>query len=421
MELPPNANLSLIPLDAPPPGEVPNFVDPESSSPTGRLAIYITLPLLTIAVVLRAYVRLKKRQVGVDDWFLLLGAASAASFSGSFLMFMAVTHGISPFLRFYSITSGPLYNASATFTKISILAFYLRIFSVSPLARSLIWTGIIVIPLGYLAVTGATLAYLLPRPGDGGWASWPSLLRQEKYAGEINFSQGVFSTVSDFYVVAIPMAIVSRLHLPMHKKIGLGCIFLINLWVAVLLAPCFDTMLWCLLTLGLPSGFKHCGKISLLRHPGPFFHLMFIDSVAELNIGIFCACVPVFFVLLKTWKARAESGFVYFRQRLSSGSGSKGVDTGNHDDYPLPALPSHQITQQIPSGTLTRLKTIFHRVGRDTKQSFKNSKLATDASQRSQFVELQSFDYDYHAQIRGFSPSGSERSLIAGRGVRTRC
>jgi hypothetical protein len=60
-------DLSLIPVSEPPPGQVSNFVDEESISWTVRLAIYLTLPIMAIADVLRAYVRLQKRQVGIDD------------------------------------------------------------------------------------------------------------------------------------------------------------------------------------------------------------------------------------------------------------------------------------------------------------------------------------------------------------------
>ncbi|KAL3469475.1 hypothetical protein BJX99DRAFT_265145 [Aspergillus californicus] len=412
MGMPPSIDLSLIPAGPPPPGQVSNFVDAKSSSWAGRLAIYLTLPIMTIAVVLRAYVRLKKRQVGVDDWFLLVGAASAASFCGvAVAVLLPDIYGrhtwnvpvsaMHPWFFEYSITSGPLYNTSAMFTKISILAFYLRIFSVSPIARAFIWIGIIVITLGYMAITSTTLAYMIPRPGDGDWGSQPYLLRIAKCSGPINLTQGVFSVVSDFYVIAVPTVIVFRLQLPTHKKTGIACIFLISF-----------ASLGCSIA-GTALRYGALGSLDLWLTVR--FQAL---RVTELNIGIFCACTPVFFVLLKTWTERAESAFMYLRQRLTHP-----IEMDSPGVYPVPP-PPHHLTQNIPSGTLTRLKSIFHRVGHGTKQSAGGSEGAAGASQMSQFPELQSIDYEYHAQIWRYTPRGSERSLIPdsrhGRGAERR-
>lgn len=114
------------------------------------------------------------------------------------------------------------------FTKVSILTFYLRIFSPSQRARALIWFGIVFICLGYLALTAAMLGYMLPHNGDGGWGSTAELERMGVPSRILDFSQGVFSLVSDFYVIIMPTTIIYNLNMPNHKKIGVGCIFLIG-------------------------------------------------------------------------------------------------------------------------------------------------------------------------------------------------
>ena len=60
-------DLSTIPLQQPPPGEVTNFVNPPSISWAGRLAIYLTLPIMVVAFSLRMFVRIRTRQIGADD------------------------------------------------------------------------------------------------------------------------------------------------------------------------------------------------------------------------------------------------------------------------------------------------------------------------------------------------------------------
>lgn len=68
-------DLSKIPLQAPPPGVVSNFENPDSLSALPKVFIYVTLPPMALFLVLRFYVRSTiSRKVGIDDW-LSLGAA----------------------------------------------------------------------------------------------------------------------------------------------------------------------------------------------------------------------------------------------------------------------------------------------------------------------------------------------------------
>jgi len=42
-------------------------------------------------------------------------------------------------------------------------------------------------------------------------------------------AQGIFNTMSDFYVLAIPLHMVWGLNLPLHRKVGVSAIFLAGL------------------------------------------------------------------------------------------------------------------------------------------------------------------------------------------------
>lgn len=133
-----------------------------------------------------------------------------------------------------------------------------------------------------------------------------------------------------------------------------------------------------------------------------------LHSVTELNIGILCACVPVFFVVLRTWFQKTESGFVYLRQRLTSRSSGKEDDAhANSDDYG--SQNQSGVKLEIPSGTLSGLKSIFRKVGRTQNRTSGG----TDILMVSQF-ELHSIDDEYHAHIRRSTPTGSTKSLIIG-------
>jgi hypothetical protein len=60
--------LASIPALPPPPGVTSNFLNPAENRIGCRLAIYITLPMAIIAVVMRIYTRVRiSGGVGADD------------------------------------------------------------------------------------------------------------------------------------------------------------------------------------------------------------------------------------------------------------------------------------------------------------------------------------------------------------------
>ena len=100
------------------------------------------------------------------------------------------------------------------------------IFSPSRRARALIWGGIFFTVLGYMTITIAMLAWMVPHRGDGGWGSLANVKRMGVASRQLDFTQGIFSVLSDFYGLTIPTGIVSRLNMKTQKKIGVACIFL---------------------------------------------------------------------------------------------------------------------------------------------------------------------------------------------------
>ncbi|KAK8043338.1 hypothetical protein PG993_005768 [Apiospora rasikravindrae] len=306
---------------------------------------------------MRSIVRFRARQIGVDDYLLIFGVISAGSFSGIlYPIFSQDVWGrhqwniplvsIKPWFFQYSVTAGCTYNISALFTKTSLLALYLQVFRPSRLARACIWFGITAISIMYVAVTVAMLAYMLPRPGDGGWGSIANQQRMGIPSRIIDLTQGFFSAFSDIYVLVIPIVVVSGLHLPLKKKVGVTGIFLTGL------------------------------------------------IVAELNFGILCACIPVFFVLFKPVMRKAENGFSYLKGRLGPRGPRVSKENGAID---VIALSPPGISRHVPSGTLTGLRSFFHRVGQT--QNRETEKTVTD-TKISQCTGLKSIDLDYHAQMR---------------------
>ena len=166
-----------------------------------------------------------------------------------------------------------LYAASALFLKSALLVFYLRIFRPNKAARILIWVSLAVIISFY--TTCLILAVVQCNPNDNGltfqgnfdMSHLPagldipnipagfnlSLMPPEVFQGVITdivsesrleaqdkskcsrpqiklaSAQGIFSTVSDFYVLALPIALTLSVQLNLKRKLGLCAIFLTGL------------------------------------------------------------------------------------------------------------------------------------------------------------------------------------------------
>ncbi|KAK8123168.1 hypothetical protein PG984_011838 [Apiospora sp. TS-2023a] len=260
---------------------------------------------------------------------------------------------------------------------VSLLALYVQVFRPSRVARAFIWLGIIAISVVYIAVTVAMLAYMLPRPGDGGWGSLVNTQRMGIPSRVIDLTQGFFSAFSDFYVLIIPIVVVSGLQLPLRKKIGLTGVFLTGL---------------------ISCGCSITGIV--FRYDALYFDVednrwLSIEfealCVAELNIGILCACIPVFFVLFRPVLRRFETGFVYLKERFSPRANKENAA------IEMKATSPPEISPHVPTGTLSGLKSFFRRVGHTQRKE--TEKPAPDTL-TSQDLEFQSIDYDYHAQMR---------------------
>jgi hypothetical protein len=93
----------------------------------------------------------------------------------------------------------------------------------------MIWLGIVVIDVFYIICTVYSIAQCVPRSGETGWLSASVSARCARPQAILAFAQGIFGTISDFYVLYIPVHIVSGLRMPNRRKIGVISIFLTGL------------------------------------------------------------------------------------------------------------------------------------------------------------------------------------------------
>ena len=120
----------------------------------------------------------------------------------------------------YEISYGPI----IFFTKLSLLLLYLRIFSPNRGVRYAIYFGMMA-NLVFYAVTTIIFGVLcVPRVGEG-WLQTIQTTRCHK-SFIMDYAQGIFGVISDFYIFILPMPIVFKLHMPLRRKIGVAAVFM---------------------------------------------------------------------------------------------------------------------------------------------------------------------------------------------------
>lgn len=129
-----------------------------------------------------------------------------------------------------------LYAASAFFVKLSLFLLYLRLFKPNKVTRRLIYLGILICGIFYSASIVSNCVLCIPRPGEGS-DTFAWFMRGRKCSApsqHLAVVQAVFSTLSDLYLVIIPIRSVFQLHLPTQKKLGVSAIFMVGImWVFI--------------------------------------------------------------------------------------------------------------------------------------------------------------------------------------------
>ncbi|OTB13230.1 hypothetical protein K445DRAFT_368672 [Daldinia sp. EC12] len=385
-------DLDHTPIIAPPPGVVPNFDNPKSLAPIGRITIAVVLPIMAIFVVLRFYTRFQiSRSIGADDYLCLAGTAATISYCGVCLAIYekgllgphqwdAPISSVTPQSIQLAQCLLNLFSVAAIFIKTSLLMLYLRIFRPSRTARAFIWLGIVLITTFYISNIISAAIFCNP-------SIWASTTNQIEFLGAVNFSgcrdplrhisatQGVFSPVSDAYVLIIPIFLVSGLQLPRMRRIGIVTIFLIGL---IATGSSIVTAIFRFWQLTSEDISWYAAKVSIL-------------GGVELMAGIICSCMPVVFVIFKriaifSWASLTQ----YAKTFLSKESDTTVIGTELKE--PKSPLVSLKRLPGIPRATITGLKTLVRGNPRGHNM---------DLSELSTYNEINSVDEEYHVQLMG--------------------
>ncbi|KAI0429872.1 integral membrane protein [Xylaria sp. FL1042] len=298
-----DADPTTTPAAPPPPGQKSNFLNPPSQAWMPRVAIYTTLPITVAFVILRLYSRFHLRQQLKSEDYLCIaaGLSSVGCCSAILTIFLNDVYGrhiwdvpriaetTAVLQEGFAVTT--LYSLAAPLTKLSLLALCHRLFSPSTRSRILIKFGVIFTIASYTAIIAVCIYSNVPHVSDMGWTDSVFLARLNRIETTLPVVLGSVGTFTDLYVIMIPLTSVARLNLSTARKIGLAALFATGL---------------------LACSFSFASLVSravFFHDPDLFWASAqpYALAVAEINLGIICACIPVAFPTLKLWAQKLSS------------------------------------------------------------------------------------------------------------------
>lgn len=105
---------------------------------------------------------------------------------------------------------------------------YLRLFKPNKVTRWLVYGGIAVCGFFYSASIISNCVLCLPKHGQpDDAATWRlSFAECDRPAQNLALCQGIFGTLSDIYLLVIPIRSIFQLHLPLERKVGVSAVFM---------------------------------------------------------------------------------------------------------------------------------------------------------------------------------------------------
>ncbi|KAI1445297.1 hypothetical protein F5Y02DRAFT_418100 [Annulohypoxylon stygium] len=289
--------LATIPIMPAPPGQTTNFKDHPSLTPSVLIITGITVPLIFIFLGLRIYIRARiNRDFTIDDptidsvhwldsfnagypwkwarWTTYLGCSPDTD-NAQLSQGKSILARQSPESRLHgtniwyahqaSLATAMLFAIASITVKTSILIFILRLFSRFRAARIMSWIGIVAVIIFYVSYVIPSLVLCVPNMSTTASCS--------KFEAAMSNAHGIFSTVSDLYILFIPVYMIGNLQLSPRSKYSLAGVFLTGL------GACIASLI------GSIYRFKFASSDDLTWASVP----VYATVILELNLGIICA------------------------------------------------------------------------------------------------------------------------------------
>ncbi|KAF2728903.1 hypothetical protein EJ04DRAFT_569133 [Polyplosphaeria fusca] len=319
--LPPGTDVWNTPaVPQAPPSYVQNLEHPATNKNIGTVTLSIFIAIATIFVCMRVYVRFRviNHEPWWDDLVLVLALPPQIAYTGITIWMLEnglggrhiwdTSLGIIMFkLPYWTTVVAGLPQIITLLVKNALLLLFLRIFKPNRLVRYGILFGIVVVTIMY---TAWMFIFIFQTAFE------------DQVGQRLSYAQASFNIVTDVYIFILPITGVARLHMSPKRKIGVVSIF--SCGVAAIVMSCLN-LYWKQQYNGKDPDSTWSATIRMTI------------SVLEIDVGIMCACMPLFATFLPK-RARLVSWGTYIRSmrtRLlrtnNASQGSKG--TGADSQY----------------------------------------------------------------------------------------
>ncbi|KAI1337738.1 hypothetical protein F5Y15DRAFT_142677 [Xylariaceae sp. FL0016] len=277
------------PSIAPPPGVVPDFVNPPNGNACAHAIIAVCLFLTICSATLRAYSRLRRlKRVWADDY---IGLAAFGNFIGfiwvSYLLMTKVGYLVHQWnfrvrdtitVLYVIHLSNAFYCVTVALIKTAILREWGRIFVPGPTRTPFWWTchALIFLNVSYY-VARLFFEILVCSPQQSSIAEFlpgSVCLAQSWEVKDIVTS--ALNLVSDLIILLVSQRIIWRLQIPLRRKVGVSLVFLIGILGFVC------TVIQLYTTLGWYSGYDETYAGSML----------ILTRVPEVTCMFLAFCIP---------------------------------------------------------------------------------------------------------------------------------
>ncbi|CAD6591540.1 MAG: hypothetical protein ASARMPREDX12_005214 [Alectoria sarmentosa] len=268
-----NGPLSLadIPAAPPPPGVIPNYVNPYSEGPVLIIVGSIFVAIMLLFVSVRIYTKVKivgksspddytcviaavrnalqgcriiktdALQIGAVGYFIIANFSVTVGHSGTHLWDLTLSDLSSKGFLLTGLFSDWVPNIIWPFAKLSFLLLYIQLFRPMKWLRYSAYAGVVVNVLFYTSMLALYLAFTIPHPGQTLQQSVQSSRQAHELA--VALPRACVNFVLDVYILILPIAGISRLQLPIKKKLGVIAIFLTGL---ILIEMCVGVIASCM-------------------------------------------------------------------------------------------------------------------------------------------------------------------------------
>ncbi|KAL6715280.1 hypothetical protein ACLMJK_007544 [Lecanora helva] len=322
------ANIQTEPVAPPPPGVMPNHINPASYVSGIYIAASMCLPIITLSAALRFYAKsaILDRWTW-DDVTFTIGLCAEIIFIALFTAEVNEgaygKHAWDVTVQEFTAKSQALamvievvYGPFIWFIKLSLFVMYVQIFRPIRWLRYFAYAGALISGLFYFATSIIYLALCAPRNDRSaiGYMAALNAPRCHHSRDTINTVLGVVNVTSDMYLIILPLPAVWKLQLPFRQKLAVAGMFFTGSFACI------------------ASAFGLYYRIQLGRDPD--FTWLFVNtaivSFTEFTAGVLVCCMPSMTAVFKHLKTplstKLSSGFRSLQSvtRLGAGSGYKG-------------------------------------------------------------------------------------------------